>query len=532
MKFNKALILIIAVGLSLRLLYFRNSLTFFYDQARDALMSMEIWQGDPIKILGPQAEFPGLHHGPLYWYLISPVYYLTHGSVWTVRLFLIFLNLATILFIYDLTKELFKNKKIALLASFLFSISFEAVQYARWLSNPAPVVLTSVISFWSLYKLIQGKGWALITLLISWGLSVQFQLFMIYQIFVFTIIWISLVGFKLPRVSRKIFIYSVTGLLFTLSTYIASELKFNFQGSKTLLQFFKTQTLFGESFVKLIDSYFDRLVNVFYLNIWGANLFLAGLMTIFTAYFSFIYIKKKKYIKEILLLIFWIVSPIIINFFSGPNANYITLGTLSGVIILTSYLLYKLKEKQAFLFVLALIIIIIGNLNLILSKNKEGEILFTVQKQMILGDELKIIDWIYRESEGKPFKLNTITAPLFINSTWAHLFYWYGRREYGYMPIWWGETQVDVPGSNIKFESDASANLHFVIIEPGASGDDNYVKTVKILENQRSEIIKRENIGFFTVEKRKITDNERIFTSADVFYTIKNTDLKIIQGVE
>lgn len=532
MKFNKALVLIIAVGLGLRLLYFRNSLTFFYDQARDALMSMEIWQGDPIKILGPQAEFPGLHHGPLYWYLISPVYYLTHGSVWSVRLFLILLNLATILFIYDLTKELFKNKKIALLASFLFSISFEAVQYARWLSNPAPAILTSVISFWSLYKLTKGKGWALITLLISWGLSVQFQLFMVYQIFVFTIIWITLVGFKLPKVSSKIFLYSFVGLITALSTYIASEIKFNFQGTKVLFQFFKTQSLYGESFVKLIDSYFDRLVNVFYLNIWGANLFLAGLMAIFTAYFSFIYIKKNKFKKEIILLIFWIVSPIIINFFSGPNANYITLGTLSGVIILTSYLLFKLKEKQLILFILALIVIIYGNLNLIISKNKEGEVLFTVQKQMILGDELKIIDWIYHESEGKPFKLNTITAPLFINSTWAHLFYWYGRSEYGYMPIWWGETQVDVPGSNIKFAGDASTDLHFVIIEPGASGDDNYVKAVKLMENERSEIIKRENIGFFTVEKRKITDNERIFTSADVFYTIKNTDLKIIQSVE
>lgn len=532
MKFNKALVLIIAVGLGLRLLYFRNSLTFFYDQARDALISMEIWQDDPIKILGPQAEFPGLHHGPLYWYLISPVYYLTHGSVWTVRLFLIFLNLATIPFIYDLTKELFKNKKIALLSSFLFSISYEAVQYARWLSNPAPVVLTSVISFWSLYKLLKGKSWALISLLFSWGLSVQFQLFMIYQIFVFIIIWVTLVGFKLPKIAPKIYFYSVVGLLTAFSTYIASEIKFNFQGTRVLFQFFKTQSQYGESFVKLLDSYFDRLVNVFYLNIWGVNLFLAGLMAILGAYLSYIYIKKAAFKKEILLLIFWIVSPVIINFFSGPNANYITLGSLSGVIILTSYFLYKLKKRKAFLFILAMLVITAGNLNLIISKNKEGEVLFTVQKQMILGDELKIIDWIYRESDGKPFKLNTITAPLFINSTWAHLFSWYGKREYGYMPIWWGETQVDVPGSKIKFADDVPTDIHFIIIEPGASGDDNYVKTVKLLENERSEIIKRENIGYFTVEKRKITDNERIFTSQDVFYTIKNTDLKIIKGVD
>src|SRR3972149_8923389 len=143
MSLRKILTVIFILAISLRLLYFKDSLTFFYDQGRDALASMEIWQGDPVKIIGPQTDFLGLYHGPLYWYIISPFYYLSGGSVWTVRLFLIFLNCVSLFFIYDLTKDLFNKKNIALLAAFLFAISFEAIAYARWLSNPAPALLTT-----------------------------------------------------------------------------------------------------------------------------------------------------------------------------------------------------------------------------------------------------------------------------------------------------------------------------------------------------------------------------------------------------
>lgn len=531
MKIRKSLILIIALALALRLIYFRGALTFFYDQARDALSAMEIFQEDPIKIIGPTSDFQGLHHGPLYWYLIGPIYHITNGNVWIVRFFLVLINIVTIFFVYDLARLLFKNTKIALLAGFLFAISFEATQYARWLSNPGPALLTSTVSFWSLYKLIKGKSWALITLLVSWGLSIQFQLFMLYQITVFAIIWISLKGLKLPKASLKTYVFAILGFLLTVSTYIAAELKFNFQSTKALTTFFKTQTLFGESFIPMFETYLERLVNTFFYNFWGVNLFVAGIATIATFYLAFKHIEKGKQKVEMLFLILWVFSPIIINLFTGPNATYITLGTLVGAAILTSFLLYKLKSKSRFLFFFLSFLVIVGNLNLILTKNKEGEVLFTVQKQMILGDELKIIDWIYSEAEGRPFKLNTITSPLFINTTWAHLFSWYGKEIYGHMPIWWGEPQVDVPGADIAFADESRTDLHFLIIEPTSTGDDNFIKAIKFLENERSEVEKSEEFGFFTVEKRIIREN-KTFTSADVFHLLKNTDLKIIQAVE
>jgi hypothetical protein len=530
MKAKIIFISIIVLAISLRLIFFKE-ITFFYDQAKDALTSMEIWQGDPLKILGPQTDFKGLHHGPMYWYLISPVYFFSKGSPFQVKLFLITLNLINIFVIYKLTQSMFKKREVSLLAAFLYAISFEAIQYARWLSNPAPALVTSTISFWSLYQLTQNKKWAIIPLLISWAISIQFQIFMIYQIIIFVIIWISLKGVALPKVSLKAFWIALSGFLFFISTYIVSEFKFNFQGIKAFLTFFETQNFFGGSFTQMFTNYLDRLANLFFLNVWGINLFLAGLMTIATLYFTYLSIKKGLFTKELIFLLIWVLSPIIVNFFAGPNANYTNLGALSAVVILTSYLLISLKDKSKLVFGVALIIIIIGNLQLVLAKNRDGEVLFTVQKQMVLSNELKTIDWIYNEAKGQPFKLNTISAPLFINSLWADLFNWYGKTKYGYMPFWWGETQVDVAGANVKFANESPTSLHFLIIEPGAGGDNDYTIAIKALEDTRSKTVKTEKIGNFFVEKREIT-TPRIFTSQDVFYFVKETDVGKLRNMQ
>lgn len=530
LKTKLILAAIIILGLILRLLFFK-SVTFIYDQARDAVTSMEIWQGDPIKIAGPPTDIIGFNHGPLYWYIISPFYALSGGNVLLVKLFLIAINLIGIFFVYDLTQDLFKKRGISLLSAFLYAISFEAIAYGRWISNPGPALVTIAASFWALYKFIKGKKWAFIVLLASWGLSIQLEVFTVYQAIVFIGIWIALSGAKLPKIDRKTLLVSLGSLLFFLSTYIVAEIKFDFKGVKAFAEFFENQTHISSSFVNILSAFIHRLTGDFFVNIWGINLFLADFMTLVTVVFCINKIKSGPNKKQFLFLSIWAVSPIILNLFAAPNANFVFLGALVPIIIISSFLLFSFYTKSKILAILTLLVIVAGNMNLILSKNKEGDTLFAVQKQMILKDELSVIDWTYKEAGGKPFKLNTFTQPLFINSTWAFLYSWYGQSKYSYMPIWWGEKQVDVPGSKIKFADEAPTDLEFLIIEPGATGDDNFSKAIRMMENMRSKVIKTERIGYFTVEERLITKNVT-YTSGDVFTLIKTTDIKTIQAVQ
>ena len=521
-RWSRVIWIVFLLGLFLRIIYFRDA-TFGYDQARDAFEALDIWTGDHIKLLGPRTDFPGLYHGVFYWYLISPVYFLTHGNVWVIRLFLILLNTIGIFLIFKLTNLLFKNEGVSLIASFFYAISFESTQYARWLSNPSLAIITTLISFWSLAKVLQGESKFFPLMFLFWGLSFQLEFFMVYQIVVFILIWIAVKGGKLPKINVKTGLLSLVVIIFGFGPFLLSEIKFGFRGSKALISFFATQHLFGQQFTPLLFRYLDSFVSIFYLNLWGINLFLAGLLGMMTVWFAIHLVQKRcQERKSLIFLLIWILSPLFLHLFTGTNGIFVNLGAGIGVIILTSWLLYLLFQKQPVFLLLVILVILVGNINLILTQNKKGEVLFSVQKKMILTDELRLIDWIYQQAGGRQFHLNTITNPLFINTTWDYLFNWYGKKKYGYMPIWWGEPQVNVFGSKVIFSPKIETNLHFLIIEPGPGIPREYTRAIENLEDTRSKLIESKRFGNFTVEERQVT-NPRVFNSQDVFYLIKHT---------
>src|SRR5260221_612021 len=74
------LIFIFVFGYFLRVMFLPSkTLTFGYDQARDAVNALEIAHGH-LKIFGPPASQPGLFHGVFYYYVLAPFYLIGHGS--------------------------------------------------------------------------------------------------------------------------------------------------------------------------------------------------------------------------------------------------------------------------------------------------------------------------------------------------------------------------------------------------------------------------------------------------------------------
>src|SRR3989344_6121575 len=144
----KWMVLLITLAFILRIIFiFQGGLSFHYDMARDAFEVQSIWRDYDLKILGPPTSTPGLYHGVLYDYLIAPFYLLGQGDPRVVAIFLSFINSLVIIPIVLLAKDLFKANKWAYLAGFLFVVSFEGTQYAPWISNPTPAVLTIALFF-------------------------------------------------------------------------------------------------------------------------------------------------------------------------------------------------------------------------------------------------------------------------------------------------------------------------------------------------------------------------------------------------
>ena len=515
LKLNKSikyLIFFVTVGLVLRLLYFHD-LTFGYDQARDALESISIIKNFDIKIIGPTTDIRGLFHSPLFWYIISPFYYFSGGNPEIARIPMILISLANIVFIYFFAKKLFKDEKIALLSSFFMAISFEAVQYARWLSNPPPALLTIGIFFYGLWLVVEKKKIGLPLMVLSWGFSVAFQFFLAYQIififFGFGYLLITSRKTLIDSVKKYYWLYLATFI--PLSFYILAQIKFKFIGLMSLLSHLTKNQGSSNSIFSYLIAFSNSLIEDAATNFTFYNFSIARWFLIIFSLAIIYLILKKKQLKIMIFLLVWFISPLIIYPIGNNDSYFLNFGILYPLIMLTIFVFLELgkfvslKHIQNLFLVIFIGLVISSNLFLIITNNKGGEFLFSVQYKQNLNDEKKIVDYVYKSSKGKIFAFNTLTNPLYINTTWAYVFDWYGKNKYGFLPVWWG-AYLDDFGKEIKFTQESKLNVGdkiFLIIEPLVFHED-YKQAYIRFENKRSKLVKRMQFGTHYIEERQI----------------------------
>jgi hypothetical protein len=216
----------------LRVLFLpKLALTFGYDQARDAYISQQILAGD-LKILGPPASTPGLHHGVFYYYLLAPAYWIGSGSPIVTAYWIAMLNTFTIIIVSYLGYLFTKKVGVGLLSAFFFAISFELTQYAVWLSNPTIGVWTVPLIYLGLWLWIkEKKSWGSIIAGLGLGLSIQAEIFLAYHL-VPVAFWL---WHTRDDLKKNDYLRFVVFLLLATSTMILSEIKFGFRGVTGLL---------------------------------------------------------------------------------------------------------------------------------------------------------------------------------------------------------------------------------------------------------------------------------------------------------
>ncbi|MDP3994453.1 MAG: hypothetical protein Q8P91_01300, partial [bacterium] len=147
-----------------------------------------------------------------------------------------------------------------------------------------------------------------------------------------------------------------------------------------------------------------------------------------------------------------------------------------------------------------LLVIIFGNLSMIMRENPKGSTLFSIQKDMLLKKQLTLIDYTYEKAEGKPFSINTVTSPLWINIVWTYLYNWYGQPKYGYVPQWHGKDQVGQLAALPPTEKET--DIYYLIVEPMAGIPLRYLEEAKGEEDAVSTLVSEKNFGELRVQKR------------------------------
>ena len=173
---NLLIFLMLLLAFFVRIYRTGDLLGFYYDQGRDAKVIWDLWHSGKTFLIGPVTGLPGIFLGPFYYYLIAPFYFLGNGNPVYPSVFLSFLVTCGLLVLYKTGQEI-GGKKTGFLALLIGSFSGQLFFASRWLSNPTPILFSSILLFYSLVKIIKQKkvnNWWYLAFLLA-GVSFHFE---------------------------------------------------------------------------------------------------------------------------------------------------------------------------------------------------------------------------------------------------------------------------------------------------------------------------------------------------------------------
>ncbi len=318
---------------------------------------------------------------------------------------------------------------VAILASFLFAISYEQTQFSLFLNHPSLAIVSVLIfylglSFWIFKK----RNWGLILALFGLGLSIQFEFVEIQLIPIFILFFLYFAK-NTPKLNLSTILIGFVAFILPVSSFIVSEAVHNFYILRQIPDLilgnsgrsnFTTSSI--TKFLFFINRHFhDNLIAADYL-----------IVTVVELVFVIILIKiifLKNYKKQIVFLILWFFGGLLVYFFTDNDAYFYNTGTSIALLIFAGFILSKLYLKNKWITFMILFLVLLSNISLIAKNNPLGpNEKINPQKGLLLEDEERIIDFIYQKANGKNFAVNALTMPYNINTTWSYLFEWYGKK--------------------------------------------------------------------------------------------------------
>ncbi len=508
-KLKKLLWLIFLLALVVRFLWFRESTYFGFDEARDAFTSTQIYQGLDFKLIGPPATGNlGLFHGPIFWYLLGPLYLLGRGDVFFVNAVFRLINAGGVFALFYIGSRLF-TPAVGLISALFYAVSFEQYQYAMYVGNPTLGVwcwLMIFVGATMLYRKSRYSKWAPALMLAGAAFGAQLNLMFAYFFFpVFLILFGLRKNIVRDKGSIAAAVLIPAGLL---STYLLVEIKRGFVSVRQAMEMVSTGWGIMSPEQSKTAMYLEKFRAMFH-----DNLFLTAGEGVTTSILAIIVVglllKFALKEKPVRLILIWIFGWAFLAPFGGHLAYYTHAGLSIGLLVGVAYLILKLGNLggcQTWIAYLLVGVVIFSNLMLI-TKTAKDSLIFQIKPQpfMKLTDELTVINSLYQTADGKGFTVRLTGIPYRIQTVWAYLFSQYGETKWGYYPFWETGNILGFPGF-LPVPHSGTTCLRFLIREPlkGLPIEiiDEDIKT----ENIFSTPVERKEIGWFIVEIRLAKD--------------------------
>lgn len=413
---------------------FNGDFFFLSDQGRDYLLTKSIVINHKFTLIGTHSGLGGFFHGPLWLYMLAPIFLLGHGNPLFFAWFYLALAILTVLVGFFLAKILY-NKKIAVIFTFILALS--PIIWQR-ISNTIGVnimPLLYIFLFFFLIKFWRGKIWNFIFVTFLTGLAFQFE-----TASAIVLVPVIILGFFLEKRARfnfKLILFSILSFIISLGTFIFFDLRHQFLMTKSLLNFLnKHQTLKGYlPFQERLSEHFLSLVGVFKSAFFIDQLFLWGVILIIIFFGIIIFDRKNNlnYRKEIFLLfLFPIVTYVFYLFYPYVIWPEYVLGLLIPVALAFSLIFYQFLENS-YLKILAYGFILF---TIFLVANFLKTEYFFYSNNTTAGsykNQIRVIKWIFAKNKNKSFSYFVYTPETFTYGA-DYLFWWKGRTQYNYLP--------------------------------------------------------------------------------------------------
>jgi len=205
------IILLLIIGGFLRLYRFRQTMQFFGDQGRDAIIAKQILIDHNLTLIGPVTSVGNMYLGPFYYYFMVPWLALTYPNPIGPAIAVAIISILTIPLLYFITKKIL-DQPSAIIASIFYTFSSTVTASARFSWNPNLAPLFGLLIIYSLYYLlVKKKTVGVFWTLLFFGILIQLH-YLTVLIFP-TIILNVFLSFKQSQNRIQIIKHTLFGML-------------------------------------------------------------------------------------------------------------------------------------------------------------------------------------------------------------------------------------------------------------------------------------------------------------------------------
>lgn len=472
-----------------------------FDQYEDLFYTYKIAVDHELPIIG-RAIYgdPRIHHGVFYYYYNLIPFLAGNGSPLASAYWNSFFNAATLFVIFVLSWLMFKKVLPGILSAIIIAASFEFIKFSNWLTIDTVTIFTVPLFYLGLWLIVIKRGWGLILSAVSLGLSIQADLTFLYLIPVFII---YLLIFKPQILTLKLSLLSLAAFAAATATMILTEIKLNFAGVKTLLNFSsnfgETKLPYGQRLQLFLQDFGINFSNNLFPTRPDLGIFIAAIIILITLYFLFRPKLAKQEKSAIYFLLLYLFSPVVTLILGYHQKPWFLIGLPPAIALISGYAISKLKFR--FLILLAILAIVSSNATIILNRPSKAYQLFNsiYDSTSYMNYQLQVVDYTYKSAAGLPFAINAVTYPLYYNGMWAYLYNWYGKENFGYVPGWLGGDQLH-PYDLLPKTTNKEKYFYMLISETNRIPE-IYKNIGRTWAKEKGELIEEKTIGGFTVQK-------------------------------